>query len=99
VADDPYATGLADDLAHAYSDLGGERVTRVLYSPASPLFDRQLDEVKAARPDGILIIGFRETRRILNQMVQRHMGPTDTRVYGVDANTNNTVGDNYEAGS
>jgi len=98
VADDPYATGLADAFTRSYNDLGGERITRVGYSPTAAGFDDEVGQIEAAHPDGIVVIGFGETSRILNELVQRGMGTKNKRTYTVSANTNNTVGDDYEAG-
>jgi ABC-type branched-subunit amino acid transport system substrate-binding protein len=98
VLNDAYGTGLADDLTKSFEASGGTVVKSVIYDPKAQTFDSEVDQIKAANPDGIVIIGFDESSRILATMVEKGIGPTKVQVYGVDGNMGNTLGDNFNAG-
>ena len=44
------------------------------------------------------MIGFDESSKILASMVEKGIGPKDLPVYGVDGNTGNALGENFDAG-
>ena len=48
---------------------------RQTYDPAATSFDSEVDEIAAADPDAILVIGFNESSRILRTMVEKGVGP------------------------
>jgi ABC-type branched-subunit amino acid transport system substrate-binding protein len=96
--DDPYGTGLAEDLQAALESSGVEVVKTIIYDPAAPSFDTQVQDIVAADPEGIVIIGFDESSRILAGLVEQNAGPRDKAVYGVDGNMGNALGDNFNAG-
>jgi len=96
--DDPYGTGLADDLSAALKDAGVDVVEKIIYDPQAQTFDAEVGKIKAKDPDGIVIIGFDESSRILATMVEQGIGPKDKAVYGVDGNMGNALGDNFDAG-
>jgi branched-chain amino acid transport system substrate-binding protein len=98
VLNDAYGTGLADDLTKSFEASGGTVVKSIIYDPKAQTFDSEVDQIKAANPDGIVIIGFDESSRILATMVEKGIGPTKVQVYGVDGNMGNTLGDNFNAG-
>ncbi len=98
VLNDAYGTGLADDLTKSFSASGGRVVEKIIYDPKAQTFDTEVDRIKAANPAGIVIIGFDETSRILASMVEKGIGPKAKKVYGVDGNMGNTLGENFEAG-
>ena len=98
VLNDAYGTGLADDLEKSFGASGGRIVEKIVYDPKAQTFDNEVDRIKAANPAGIVIIGFDETSRILASMVEKGIGPKVKKVYGVDGNMGNTLGENFEAG-
>ena len=98
VLNDAYGTGLADDLTKSFTASGGRVVERITYDPKAQNFDTEVDRIKAANPAGIVIIGFDETSRILATLVEKGIGPKTKKVYGVDGNMGNTLGENFEAG-
>ncbi len=61
-------------------------------------FTTEVNEVKAADPDAIVLISFDEASKILNTMVEAGIGPKNVAVYGVDGDTGNTLGDNFDQG-
>jgi len=98
VLNDAYGTGLADDLTTSFTSSGGKVVEKIIYDPKAQNFDNEIDKIKAASPAGIVIIGFDETSRLLASMVEKGIGPKAKKVYGVDGNMGNTLGENFDAG-
>jgi ABC-type branched-subunit amino acid transport system substrate-binding protein len=98
VLNDAYGTGLQEDLTKSFEASGGSVVKAVVYDPKAQTFDSEVDQIKSANPDAIVIIGFDESSRILATLVEKGIGPTKVQVYGVDGNMGNTLGDNFNAG-
>ena len=96
--DDAYGTGLLDDTKKALADAGVKVVAEKVYDEKAQTFDAEVDEIAAADPDAILIIGYSESSRILNTMVEKGVGPAKKAVYGVDNNMNDSVGEAFDAG-
>ncbi len=99
VLDDPYGESLADQLEESLSASGSEVVARVVYDPAATQFDAEVQEAAAEDPDAVVLIGFDESSRILNTMVEESIGPQDVAVYGVDGNMGNALGERFAAGT
>ena len=95
---DAYGTGLAEDFEKAFSGSGGRVVEKIIYDPKAQTFDNEVDRIKAANPAGIVLIGFDESSRILATMVEKGIGPKAKRIFGVDGNMGNTLGENFDAG-
>ena len=98
VLNDAYGTGLADDLEKSFTASGGKVVEKIVYDPKAQTFDNEVDRIKAANPAGIVIIGFDETSRILASLVEKGIGPKAKKIFGVDGNMGNTLGENFDAG-
>jgi len=95
---DSYGTGLAEDLAKNLEAGGLEVVVTKIYDEKATAFDAEVDEIKAAGPDAVAIIGFDETSKILATMVEKGVGPKAIKVYGCDGNMGNALGENFDAG-
>jgi ABC-type branched-subunit amino acid transport system substrate-binding protein len=95
---DAYGTGLLDDSKKALADAGVKVVAEKVYDEKAQTFDAEVDEIAAADPDAILVIGFDESSRILTTMVEKGVGPTKKAVYGVDGNMGNALGEAFDAG-
>jgi ABC-type branched-subunit amino acid transport system substrate-binding protein len=98
VLNDAYGTGLAEDFTTSFQGSGGQVVKQVIYDPKAQTFDSEVDQIKAQNPDGVIVIGFEESSRILATMVEKGIGPKDKKVYGVDGNMGNALGVAFEAG-
>jgi hypothetical protein len=96
---DSYGNGLADQATTTIEASGGEVVVRKTYDPEADSFDTEIDEIAAADPDAILVIGFNESSRILRTMVEKGVGPQDKAVYGCDGNIGNALGVDFDAGA
>jgi hypothetical protein len=96
---DAYGNGLADAAAATIEESGGEVVYQQSYDPAATSFDSEVDEIVAADPDAIIVIGFNESSKILRTMVEKGVGPKDKNVYGSDGNIGNALGVDFDAGN
>ena len=57
-------------------------------------------KIKAADPDAIVVIGFDESSKIIQEMVKQGIGPQQGKnLYLVDGNTGNALGKTLPAGT
>jgi ABC-type branched-subunit amino acid transport system substrate-binding protein len=96
--DDAYGTGLATVVEEVLTAAGVKVLGKKIYDPKATTFDAEVGEVVAANPDAIVLITFDEGSRILRTMVENGVGPTAKKVYGVDGNIGNALGENFDAG-
>ncbi|MGE3621932.1 MAG: ABC transporter substrate-binding protein [Acidimicrobiia bacterium] len=97
--DDSYGNGLAEDVAASFEAAGGQVVAApVVYDPEAPNFDAEVQELAGLDVDAVVLIGFEESSRILAKMVEVGVGPRDVAVYGVDGNTGNALGEDFDSG-
>jgi branched-chain amino acid transport system substrate-binding protein len=96
--DDAYGTGLANVVEAVLTAAGVEIKGKKIYDPKATTFDAEVGEVVAANPDAIVLITFDEGSRILRTMVENGVGPRAKKVYGVDGNIGNALGENFDAG-
>jgi ABC-type branched-subunit amino acid transport system substrate-binding protein len=95
---DAYGTGLQEDLTKALTDAGSKVVIAKVYPETADTFTTEVNDIKAANPDAIVVISFDEASKILNTMVEAGIGPKDIAVYGVDGDTANGTGTNFDQG-
>jgi ABC-type branched-subunit amino acid transport system substrate-binding protein len=98
VRQDAYGTGLQEDLTKALTDAGSKVVIAKVYPETADTFTTEVNEVKAANPDAIVLISFDEASKILNTMVEAGIGPKNVAVYGVDGFMGNPLGENFDQG-
>ncbi|MGH3358050.1 MAG: ABC transporter substrate-binding protein, partial [Nocardioidaceae bacterium] len=72
---DAYGEALAENVEKFFTEQGGEVVANVLYSPESPNYSSEVDEIAAADPDAIVLIGFDEPIKIIPEMISAGIGP------------------------
>jgi ABC-type branched-subunit amino acid transport system substrate-binding protein len=96
--DDAYGNGLADVVEEVLAASGVEVLAKVIYDPAAPSFDSEVNDIKAADPDAIIAITFNEGSKILRTMVEQGIGPGDKLVYGSDGNMGNALGEDFDSG-
>ncbi len=95
---DSYGVGLTEDLTKAITEAGGKVVITKTYDEKADKFNAEVNEIKAQKPDAVVIIGFEESSKILSTMVEAGVGPTKIAVYGVDGNMGNALGESFDAG-
>jgi ABC-type branched-subunit amino acid transport system substrate-binding protein len=95
---DAYGAGLLEDTQKALEAGGAKVVVVKTYDEKAEKFNAEVNEIKAAKPDAVIIIGFEESSKILSAMVEAGVGPTKIKVYGCDGNIGNALGESFEAG-
>ncbi|MCU1693178.1 MAG: putative extracellular ligand-binding protein [Frankiales bacterium] len=97
---DPYGEGLSKNVGDTVKAQGGQLAPSapVFYDPAGSNFDAQVGQLKAAKPDAIVLIGFEESSKVIQAMVAQGIGPQTVPLYLVDGNLSNTLGKGLPAG-
>lgn len=97
---DPYGEGLLQYTKEAFEEQGGEVSTDLVYDPQAQNFSAEVDEVVSAGTDAVVVIGFDESSQILTTMFEAGVDPAETKIYLVDGNVGNALGENFtEAGT
>ena len=81
-----YGQGLAESFQENFEALGGVVDPYIAYAVDTENFDAEVDQLVAADPDAIVVIGFAESANILTTMNERGIGPDAKAVWGVDGN-------------
>ena len=81
---DPYGTGLAENVKTSVEGGGGTIVATEIYDPAASTFSAEVGKIKAASPDAIALISFEEAKKIVPELVKQ--GVDLKKVYFVDGN-------------
>jgi branched-chain amino acid transport system substrate-binding protein len=87
---DSYGTGLADQVVKTITDAGGQVVERVDYDPKAADFSAEVAKLKAKNPKGLVLIGFQETSKVVQELVKQDMPAGKHKWYMVDGNMSNT---------
>jgi branched-chain amino acid transport system substrate-binding protein len=97
---DPYGEGLAGFVGDTVSEGGGTLAPEetIFYDPAASNFDAQVNELKAANPGCVVLIGFEESAKVIQSMVAAGIGPQQVPLYLVDGNTGNALGEDLPPG-
>lgn len=88
---DPYGEGLADNAEEGITSGGGEVVAKEIYDPNAAEFAAEVSKVKAQDPDAILLIGFEESLKVVQELIKQGIGPQDKNLYLVDGNLSNEL--------
>ncbi|GAA2207035.1 ABC transporter substrate-binding protein [Nonomuraea monospora] len=87
---DSYGSGLADQVQKTVTDGGAEVVERVDYDPKAADFSADVAKIKAKNPKGIVLIGFEETAKVVQELVKQGLTSDKHKWYMVDGNMSNT---------
>ncbi|AUS32567.1 amino acid ABC transporter substrate-binding protein [Rhodococcus qingshengii] len=93
---DPYGTGLADNIEKNLIDSGvpSDQIQKIIYDPNAQSFNSEVDQVKNFNPDAVALVGFEESAKIITRMHEVGIGPSDgMAMYGVDGNMGNALGE------
>lgn len=82
--DDAYGLGLQAQIIGEMRGRGVTDVRALTYSADSPDFGAVVEQLKSYNPDGVVIVGFDETRDLLRQLPAAGLGPGSRNVYGTD---------------
>ncbi len=55
-----------------------DQIQKIIYDPNAQSFNAEVDQVKNFNPDGIAVIGFEESAKIITRMNEVHIGPRRT---------------------
>ena len=89
---DAYGEGLANAFADNFTAAGGSlALDPVIYDPQAASFEAEVGQVKAADPDAVVMIGFNESSKMLQELIKQGIGPDKVQLYLVDGNLSNTL--------
>jgi len=92
---DAYGEGLAQFVTESFEGSGGQVVESIIYDPNAPSYDAEVQQIVAADPDAIIVIGFDESARIITSLIENGVGPGEKAVYGSDGNMGNALGEQF----
>jgi branched-chain amino acid transport system substrate-binding protein len=95
---DAYGEGLANVFDQVFTAGGGTITETIIYDPKAASFEAEVGKCKATNPDGIVLIGFDESKKILQEMIKQGVGPQQVQLYLVDGNLSNTLAEGLPAG-
>ncbi len=92
---DPYGEGLLKYTKEPFEEQGGTVALDLTYDPNATTFDAEVDQIVAAGTDAIVVIGFAETSKILTSMFDKGATPDTVKIYLVDGNVGNALGEEF----
>lgn len=92
---DPYGEGLANFITESFEGSGGQVTETIIYDPAAQNYDAEVQQMAAADPEAVVVIGFDESARIITSMIEAGIGPGDIPVFGTDGNMGNALGEQF----
>ena len=91
VLQDAYGETLAEVFEENYTAAGGSLAADpVFYDPKAASFEAEVGQIKAANPDAVVMIGFDETAKVMQEFIKQGLGPQDVQFYFVDGNLSNS---------
>ncbi|MEV0625734.1 ABC transporter substrate-binding protein [Nonomuraea wenchangensis] len=87
---DSYGSGLADQIAKTAEEGGSTVVERVDYDPKAAEFSADVTKIKAKNPKAVVLIGFEETSKVIQELVKQGLTADKVKWYMVDGNMSNT---------
>ena len=89
--EDPYGIGLQDAFVADFEGSGGTITSKLTYDPAAADFAAEVAELKAGNPEFVVVIGFDETVKLVQEMIKQGIGPQDVQIFFVDGNISATA--------
>jgi branched-chain amino acid transport system substrate-binding protein len=96
---DPYGEGLLKYSSEPFADQGGEVVDSFTYDPQAAEFSAEVDRIVSGDPEALVIIGFEETSKILTALFEAGFTADAKRIFLVDGNVGNALGEQLPVGS
>jgi branched-chain amino acid transport system substrate-binding protein len=96
---DAYGEGLAKTFTEAFEGAGGTIAFSKIYDPKAADYAAEVTAVKAANPEALVVIGFDETKKILQELIKQGIGPQDLPLYLCDGNLGNALAEGLPAGT
>ena len=82
-----YGEALASNVEKTIKGQGGTVAAKVLYSVDATSYTSEIQKIKDAKPDAVVVIAFNETTKIIPGLEAAGIGPKDVKTYFVDGNT------------
>jgi neutral amino acid transport system substrate-binding protein len=92
---DSYGEGLRLYFKQPFEEQGGEIPVDQAYDPEAQDFSAEVDAVVNSDADGLILIGFDESSRILAGLFEQGFTPDEKTIYLVDGNTGNALGEDF----
>ncbi|MGI5292325.1 ABC transporter substrate-binding protein [Nonomuraea polychroma] len=87
---DSYGSGLADQITKTAEEAGASIVERVDYDPKAAEFSADVSKIKAKNPKAVVLIGFEEGAKVIQELVKQGLTADKVKWYMVDGNMSNT---------
>lgn len=89
---DAYGEGLANAFADNFTGAGGTlALDPIIYDPQAASFEAEVGQIKAANPDSVVLIGFEESKKVIQELIKQGIGPDNVQLYLVDGNLSQTL--------
>jgi branched-chain amino acid transport system substrate-binding protein len=96
---DAYGTGLAKTFQDAYTAAGNTLTSDpIIYDPKAASYEAEVTKVKSQKPEALVLIGFDESKKILQELIKQGIGPDKLPLYLCDGNLANSLADGLPAG-
>ena len=92
---DSYGEGLLEFTMTPFEEQGGEVVLDQVYDPEAQSFEAEVDAVVSEDADALVMIGFDESSRILSSLFEQGFTPDQKKIYLVDGNIGNALGEDF----
>src|SRR5262245_10566328 len=92
---DSYGEGLLEFTKTPFEEQGGEVVLDQVYDPEATSFEAEVDAVVSEDADALVMIGFDESSRILSSLFEQGFTPDQKKIYLVDGNIGNALGEDF----
>ena len=92
---DSYGEGLLEFTKTPFEEQGGEVVLDQVYDPEAQSFEAEVDAVVSEDADALVMIGFDESSRILSSLFEQGFTPDQKKIYLVDGNIGNALGEDF----
>jgi len=97
---DAYGTGLSKNISEAVKGSQGQVTPDpIIYDPKAAEFSAEVAKIKTADPEAIVVVGFDESAKIIQELVKQGIGPQQgKKLYLVDGNIGNALGEKVPVG-
>jgi ABC-type branched-subunit amino acid transport system substrate-binding protein/actin-like ATPase involved in cell morphogenesis len=93
---DAYGEGLLEYITAPFEQGGGQVTLGLTYDPSASSFQAEVDEVVAADPDALVLVGFLDDSvQILQALFDAGFTPDSKLIYLVDGNIGNALGEDF----
>ena len=92
-----YGEGFANFLTDELEALGATVADTIIYDAEASSFQAEAQEIAAADPDAVAIIGYEESGQVMTSAIAEGAGPQDVQWYGADGIQGSSFYENIDA--